>query len=121
MATTLGAPKGRLIRCTVPGLTPNLAAILRTRGLPGVARTSQTRFSRAGAIGEACRRNKRARESRKGGAPLFLNHAHLTASLKAAGHAVLERAGSSQTADGARIDVVGPRYVRHRFASGKAV
>src|SRR6266511_1359624 len=28
-AATLGATKGRLIRCTVPGLTPNLAAILK--------------------------------------------------------------------------------------------
>jgi hypothetical protein len=27
MATTLSATKGRLIRCTVSGLTPNLAAI----------------------------------------------------------------------------------------------
>src|SRR6266436_3507407 len=36
-ATTLDATKGRLIRCTVSGLTPNLAAILRTPGLPGVA------------------------------------------------------------------------------------
>ena len=32
------ASKGRLIRCTVPGSTPNWVAILRTPGLPGVAR-----------------------------------------------------------------------------------
>ena len=31
------ASKGRLIRCTVPGSTPNCAAILHTPGLPGVA------------------------------------------------------------------------------------
>src|SRR5262249_53282806 len=37
MMTTLRTTKGRLIRCTVPGLTPNLAAILRTPGRPGVA------------------------------------------------------------------------------------
>src|SRR5690242_13755043 len=36
--------EGRLIRCTVPGLTPNLAAILRTPGLPGVARASRICF-----------------------------------------------------------------------------
>jgi hypothetical protein len=29
-ATTLAAAKGRLMRCTVPGLRPNLAAILRS-------------------------------------------------------------------------------------------
>jgi len=29
--------KGRLIRCTVPGSTPNRAAILRTPGWPGSA------------------------------------------------------------------------------------
>jgi hypothetical protein len=50
-ATTLDATKGRLIRCTVPGLTPNRAAILRIPGLPGVARASRICFSRAGAIG----------------------------------------------------------------------
>ncbi len=37
-----------------PRIDANLAAILRTRGLPGVARTSQTRFSRAG-LSEATR------------------------------------------------------------------
>jgi hypothetical protein len=35
----------------VPGLTPNLAAILRTPGLPGVARVSRIRFSSVRAIG----------------------------------------------------------------------
>ena len=35
----------------IPGLTPNRAAILRIPGLPGVARASRIRFSRAGAIG----------------------------------------------------------------------
>ena len=52
--TTLAAPsakgRGRLIRCTVPGSTPNCSAILRTPGLPGVARASRIRFSSAGAI-----------------------------------------------------------------------
>src|SRR5262249_53982166 len=44
------------IRCSGSGLTPNLAAILRTPGLPGVARASRIRFSRAGAIGGHPRR-----------------------------------------------------------------
>src|SRR6516165_3232673 len=51
MATTLSAAKGRLIRCTVPGSTPNCLAMTRTPGLPGVARASRIRFSSAGAIG----------------------------------------------------------------------
>src|SRR5262249_49471871 len=33
-AMTLGATKGRLIRCTVPGSTPNRLAMTRTPGLP---------------------------------------------------------------------------------------
>jgi hypothetical protein len=48
-ATTFGATKGRLIRCTVPGSTPNRLAMTRTPGLPGVARASRIRFSSAGA------------------------------------------------------------------------
>ena len=35
--------RGQLIRCTVPGSTPNRSAILRTPGLPGVARASDAR------------------------------------------------------------------------------
>jgi hypothetical protein len=42
-----------VIRCTVPGLTPNCLAMTRTPGLPGVARASRIRFSSAGAIGGA--------------------------------------------------------------------
>jgi hypothetical protein len=34
----------------VPGLMPNLAAILRTPGLRGLSRASRIRFSRAGAL-----------------------------------------------------------------------
>jgi hypothetical protein len=48
--------KGRLIRCTVPGLTPNCLAMTRIPALPGVARASRIRFSRAGAIGGRPRR-----------------------------------------------------------------
>jgi hypothetical protein len=35
--------RGRLIRCTVPGSTPNRLAMTRTPGLPGVARASRNR------------------------------------------------------------------------------
>src|SRR5262249_41294075 len=55
-APTALASKGRLIRCTVPGSTPNRLAITRTPGLPGVARASRIRFSSAGAIGGRPRR-----------------------------------------------------------------
>jgi hypothetical protein len=43
-ATTLGATKGRLIRCTVPGSTPNRLAMTRTPARPGVARASRISF-----------------------------------------------------------------------------
>jgi len=46
-ATTLAPAKGRLIRCTVSGSTPNRLAMTRTPGLPGVARASRIRFSSA--------------------------------------------------------------------------
>jgi hypothetical protein len=49
--TTFAAPStkggGRLIRCTVPGSTPNCAAILRAPGRPGLFRGA--------AVGSACR------------------------------------------------------------------
>src|SRR5262244_2926065 len=67
MVTTLRATKGRLIRCTVPGLTPNRAAILRIPGLPGVAGASRIRFSSARAIGDRPSQNN-ARASRVGAA-----------------------------------------------------
>jgi hypothetical protein len=67
MATTLRATKGRLIRCTVPGLTPNLAAILRIPGLPGVARASRIRFSRAGGYRRPSQAVSLIPDSRKGG------------------------------------------------------
>jgi hypothetical protein len=54
---TLAASKGRwLIRCTVPGSTPNCLAMTRTPGLPGVARASRIRFSSVGEIGGRPRR-----------------------------------------------------------------
>jgi len=53
---TLAPSKGRLIRCTVPGSTPNRLAMTRTPGRPGVARASRIRFSSAGAIGGRPRR-----------------------------------------------------------------
>src|SRR5262249_9627482 len=67
MRTTLGATKGRLIRCTVSGLTPNLAAVLLTPGLPGVAGASRIRFSSVRAIGNRPSQNN-ARASRVGAA-----------------------------------------------------
>jgi len=48
-------------------LTPNLAAILRTPGLPGVARVSRIRFSSVRAIGDRPSQNN-ARASRVGAA-----------------------------------------------------
>ena len=50
-ALTALTSKGRVIRCTVPGLTPNRSAILRTPGRPGVARACLMRASSSGAIG----------------------------------------------------------------------
>jgi hypothetical protein len=67
MATTPSVTKGRLIRCTVPGLTPNPAAILRIPGLPEVARASRIRFSKTGAIGGYPRRFPSSLTPRKGG------------------------------------------------------
>ena len=52
-AATLAPSKGRLMRCTVDGLTLNRSAMTRMPGRPGVARASRIRFSSAGAIGEA--------------------------------------------------------------------
>src|SRR6478672_373336 len=52
----LAPPKGRLMRCTVDGLTPNRSAMTRMPGRPGVARASRIRFSSAGAIGGRPRR-----------------------------------------------------------------
>jgi hypothetical protein len=40
--------KGRLMRCTVPGSTPNRLAMTRTPGLPGLARASRIRFFQGG-------------------------------------------------------------------------
>ena len=48
---TLAPSKGRLMRCTVDGLTPNRSAMTRMPGRPGVARASRIRFSSAAAIG----------------------------------------------------------------------
>ena len=53
---TLAPSKGRLMRCTVDGLTPNRSAMTRMPGRPGVARASRIRFSSAGAIGGRPRR-----------------------------------------------------------------
>src|SRR5215831_7941263 len=47
------AAKGRLIRCTIPGSTPNYLAMTRTLGRPGAVRASRIRFSSTGAIGGA--------------------------------------------------------------------
>src|SRR5207302_10911410 len=55
-SATASCSKGRLIRCTVPGLTPNCLAMTRTPGLPGVARASRIRFSSVMAIGGRPRR-----------------------------------------------------------------
>ena len=44
---TLAPSKGRLMRCTVDGLTPNRSAMTRMPGRPGVARASRIRFSSA--------------------------------------------------------------------------
>ena len=53
---TLTPSKGRLMRCTVDGLTPSRSAMTRMPGRPGVARASRIRFSSAGAIGGRPRR-----------------------------------------------------------------
>jgi hypothetical protein len=57
--------KGRLIFCTVDGLTPNCLAITRTPERPGFANASRIRFSSVGAIGGRPRRlpSLRARAS----------------------------------------------------------
>ena len=42
---TLAPSKGRLMRCTVDGLTPNRSAMTRMPGRPGVARATRIRCS----------------------------------------------------------------------------
>jgi hypothetical protein len=50
-ATTFAIAKGRLIRCTVLGSTPNRFAIFRTPSVrPGAFRAARIRFSSSGAI-----------------------------------------------------------------------
>ena len=53
---TLAPSKGRLMRCTVDGLTPSRSAMTRMPGRPGVARASRICFSSVGAIGGRPRR-----------------------------------------------------------------
>jgi hypothetical protein len=51
-AATLAPSKGRPIRWTVPGSTPNRAAILRTPSVrPGLSRAALIAFSRSAGIG----------------------------------------------------------------------
>jgi hypothetical protein len=64
----------RLIRCTVPGSTPNCLAMTRTPALPGVARASRIRFSSAGQSGGARVAYPRSWPARKAGTDSFLNH-----------------------------------------------
>ena len=52
---TLAPSKGRLIRCTVPGSTPNCLAMTPTPGLPGVARASRIVFRVSGELAGAAR------------------------------------------------------------------
>ena len=47
-ATLASKGRGRLIRCTVPGATPNCFAISRTPGLPGAANAFWIRASMSG-------------------------------------------------------------------------
>ena len=65
------ASKGRLMRCTVDGLTPNRSATTRMPGRPGVARASRIRFSNTGAIGGRPRRfpSLRPSQARRGRVP----------------------------------------------------
>jgi hypothetical protein len=78
MRPTLAPSKGRLIRCTVPGSTPNRAAILRTPSVrPGSSRAARMRFSSSGAIGAACRALAFALGPRQPRADSFLNSSAL--------------------------------------------
>jgi hypothetical protein len=73
-SATASCSKGRLIRCTVPGLTPNCLAMTRTPGLPGVARASRIRFWSAGAIGGRPRRLPSPLARAKASTDSFRNH-----------------------------------------------
>src|SRR5262245_31410069 len=73
-SATASCSKGRLIRCTAPGLTPNCLAMTRTPGLPGVARASRIRFSSAGAIGGRRKAFTLTPGPREASTDPFLNH-----------------------------------------------
>ena len=97
------ATKGRLIRCTVPGLTPNLAAILRTPGCPGAPDAFPLMA-----------------DSRKGGTDPFSSHAISSFSLEGDPACVAkERAVTQQPADRGGINVVSASDISLRLASGQ--
>ena len=76
-AATLAPSKGRLMRCTVDGLTLNRSAMTRMPGRPGVARASRICFSSAGAIERLTKTLPLAPGPRKPGADAFLDHGAL--------------------------------------------
>jgi hypothetical protein len=68
------ASKGREIRCTVPGLTPNRSATTRTPGLPGSFRAFWIRFSSSGASRGSAELLALAYGPLKAGTDPFLDH-----------------------------------------------
>jgi len=73
--TLAGSTKGRLILWTVPGSTPNRAAILRTPSVrPGLSKAAPMRFSSSGAIGGLPSRLPSLFALLKAGAHALLNH-----------------------------------------------
>jgi hypothetical protein len=73
-AAALAASKGRLIRCTVLGSTPNRLAMTRTPGLPGVARGLTDSFFERGGNWGASEAFTFTPGPRKTGTDSFRNH-----------------------------------------------
>jgi hypothetical protein len=72
--TALARSKGRLIRCNLPGSTPNRATILRTPARPGSASAARIRSLSWAAVRRAAQALALALGPRKPGADSLLNH-----------------------------------------------
>ena len=74
---TLAPSKGRLMRCTVDGFTPNRSAMTRTPGRPGVARAARIDFLQRRGYRRPTKSLPLAPGPRKPGADAFLDHGAL--------------------------------------------
>src|SRR5215469_4413423 len=118
----LGATKGRMIRCTVPGLAPKSSGDLAHTGPSRSRQRLMDSFFQRGGYRRPPEAVFLIPDSRKPvTGPVLRPCPFLTASPDGAGRAVLERAGSRQSANRRGIDGIGPGHIRHRLARGKAL